>query len=512
MPPGVSVYALQAKATARVDVPETPTLDVVGMEHREVGVSTGVSVLALQAKATARVDVPETPTLDVVGMEHREVGVPTGVSVLALQAKATARVDVPETPTLDDFGMEHDEQKSTVFPVLLRTFTGKHLVLSCSSDMSFVELISLIEHKSGIPSSKFLLIKDGKLLGGSASLSVIGIVRDDVLCMSARLLGGSKFPGEWHCAGCNRGGCWHTKQWCFRCGLSRAESEAMLGGRVPVLSFSKGSGKGKGWGKGAATSPPREQNYPGRTTVGPQFTTAPTFSEARSKKKAKPAASQAQMSQVDLLPHIVRLLADIGCNQETLDRVQDKVNQVKTVAKPVPGEKERMLYVLKAKLDKAAGHLEHLRNVAKQKELAYMKANDEVSAQEAVLQDLNAQHEQAKLKVMVGSSAGSDTGETQQGPDIESEREMSDIDPDLAPADWGLNNNNGVAASSACAEDPGQPPPPPEAVTTLPDQIFPDEQGRMKVMKRWPLSSVQQMHVWCQERLEGASDGTLPSG
>ena len=113
---------------------------------------------------------------------------------------------------------------------------------------------------------------------------------------------------------------------------------------------------------------------------------------------------------------------------------------------------------------------------------------------------------------MVGSSAGSDTGETQQGPDIESEREMSDIDPDLAPADWGLNNNNGVAASSACAEDPGQPPPPPEAVTSLPDQIFPDEQGRMKVMKRWPLSSVQQMHVWCQERLEGASDGTLPSG
>ena len=98
----------------------------------------------------------------------REVGVPPGVSVHALQAKATARVDVPETPTLDDFGMEHDEQKTTVFPVLLRTFTGKHWVLSCSSDMSFVELISLIEHKSGIPSSKFLLIKEGKILGGSA--------------------------------------------------------------------------------------------------------------------------------------------------------------------------------------------------------------------------------------------------------------------------------------------------------------------------------------------------------
>ena len=121
----------------------------------------------------------------------REVGVPPGVSVHSLQAKATARVDVPETSTFDGLGMEHDEQKTTVFPVLLRTLTGKHWVLACSSDMSFVELISLIEHKSGIPSSKFLLIKEGKILGGLEPLSVMGIVRDDVLCMSARLLGGS---------------------------------------------------------------------------------------------------------------------------------------------------------------------------------------------------------------------------------------------------------------------------------------------------------------------------------
>ena len=178
------------------------------------------------------------------------------------------------------------------------------------------------------------------------------------------------------------------------------------------------------------------------------------------------------MSQADLLPHLVRLLADIGCNQETLDRVHVKVNQVKTVAKPVPGEKMWMLYVLKAKLDKAAGHLEHLRSVATQKEMAYMKANDEVSAQEAVVRDLNSQHEQAKLKVTVGSNAGSDTGEPQQGPEIESEQDMSDTDPDLAPAEWDLANSNGAAASSsACADLPGQPPPPPAAVTMLPDQV-----------------------------------------
>ena len=60
---------------------------------------------------------------------------------------------------------------------------------------------------------------------------------------------------------------------------------------------------------------------------------------------------------------------------------------------------------------------------------------------------------------------------------------MSDIDPDLAPAEWDLANSNGAAASSsACADLLGQPPPPPAAVTTLPDQVFPDEHGRMKVM------------------------------
>ena len=263
--------------------------------------------------------------------------------------------------------MEHDEQKKTEFPVLLRTLTGKHCVLTCSSDMSFVELVCWVEHKSGIPSSKFFLIKEGRILCGSETLYDMGIVRDDVLSMSARLLGGSSYPGEWHCARCNRGGCWHTKQWCFRCGTSRGESEALLGGRMPLPPPNKGNGKGKGWGKGAANVPPREQRYPGRTPMGPQFSTAPTFSEARSRKRTKPAASEAQVSQADILPHLVRLLADIGCNQEFLDRVQAKVNQVKTVAKPLSGEKERMLFVLKAKLDKAAGHLEHLRSVLRRK-------------------------------------------------------------------------------------------------------------------------------------------------
>ena len=44
-------------------------------------------------------------------------------------------------------------------------------------------------------------------------------------------------PGEWHCAMCNRGG-WHTKEWCFRCGTSRAESEAILRGSAQGFQVS----------------------------------------------------------------------------------------------------------------------------------------------------------------------------------------------------------------------------------------------------------------------------------
>ena len=89
---------------------------------------------------------------------------------------------------------------------------------------------------------------------------------------------------------------------------------------------------------------------------------------------------------------------------------------------------------------------------------------------------------------------------------------MSDIDPDLAPAEWDLANSNGAAASSsACADLPRQPPPPPAAVTMLLDQVFPDEHCRTKVMN-WPISLVQQMHVWCRERLDGVVDGSIPLG
>ena len=135
-------------------------------------------------------------------------------------------------------------------------------------------------------------------------------------------------------------------------------------------------------------------------------------------------------------------------------------------------------------MDKAAAHLEHLRSFEKKKELDYAKAREEVFAQEAAVDDIHAQHEQAKQKVLAGSTAGSDLGEQRDGPVIESDRSevMSDVDSDLAPADWALPSEtpNATPSASACA-DPTLRHPPPAQVTQLNDKVRCDETGRMKV-------------------------------
>ena len=111
--------------------------------------------------------------------------------------------------------------------------------------------------------------------------------------------------------------------------------------KLPAQPPGKGNGKGKSLGKGASSVPPREQNYPGRLSSGPHFSIH-TFSEPRSRKRPKPAASAAPVSQAEILPHLVGLLSNLGCSQEILNLVQSKVERVKLVSKPVPGERERM--------------------------------------------------------------------------------------------------------------------------------------------------------------------------
>ena len=171
-------------------------------------------------------------------------------------------------------------------PLLLLAFSvpGRHHVIACTASMLLSDLHEQVAIKCHIPCDKFLLVHRSKIVQGTGSLGEWSIERDAALSLSAGLLGGSGIPGEWHCAMCNRGRCWHTKAWCFRCGTSRAESETIPRGSAQGFSQpSKGTGKSNGVGKGGGSQPPREQSYPGRPTptTGPQFSRAPTFHAPR---------------------------------------------------------------------------------------------------------------------------------------------------------------------------------------------------------------------------------------
>ena len=221
---------------------------------------------------------------------------------------------MPEAPsTAKQQGVEPVEKrwKDEGFPVFLRTLQGRHHVISCTAGML---LSDLQEEEAVMPPATFLLLHRSKILQGSGFLG-------ESLSLTARLLGGSGILGKWHCSMCNRGGWWHTKAWCFRCGTSRAESETLLRGSAQGHSQpSKGSGKGKRGRKGSGGQPQREQSFPGTptpATPGPQFAHAPTFHAPRPNQRRR---TDTAPPQKDVLPELVEILRVSGCSQEIWTR------------------------------------------------------------------------------------------------------------------------------------------------------------------------------------------------
>ena len=105
------------------------------------------------------------------------------------------------------------------------------------------ELLDKILVLSALPSSAFYVTFGHKRLD---TLKSAGLERDALLRMRSRLLGGTSrgpydphVPGSWHCSGCNLGGCWPVRDYCFRC---------------LTLRFAN------------ARRPPRESHFPGRPT------------------------------------------------------------------------------------------------------------------------------------------------------------------------------------------------------------------------------------------------------
>ena len=204
--------------------------------------------------------------------------------------------------------------------------------------------------------------------------------------------------------------------------------------------------------------------------------------------------------QLNALPQVVEVLKMLGCSQDILDMVKSKEDEKTKAQHQVPGEKERMLHVLKMKLTKVKSHLAHLQSVEKKKEEEYANARDSAIAQARYLAEIQTQHDEAFQRVAEGSVVGS----ARSGrPDLEELSEdgalsqaMSDDDPDLAPKEWAQSDDATAVAL--------RPPPPPDLPKALPAKIECNDAERAQV-QAWDLNSVQAMHAWCQERLDTVS-------
>ena len=240
-------------------------------------------------------------------------GVCKGVSVYALQAKATARVDVPETPKLQGQRVKLEEKVKQSFPVLLRTLQGRHRVMSCTADMLIADLHEQVAILCCMPCEKFMLFHRSKIVQGPGSLGEWGIERDVTLTLRSRMLGGSGIPGEWHCASCNRGGCWHTVSMVLS-GVEQAVQRVRKFCAVLLRGFSqpgKGSGKGKGVGKGSGNPLLKENSAIQECRPllpGPQFSHAPTFHAPRPNKRKQTDTS----TSVECLAPSGRGTQDVG--------------------------------------------------------------------------------------------------------------------------------------------------------------------------------------------------------
>ena len=424
------------------------------------------------------------------------------------QAKATPRVDVAETPKVK---MELEKPECR-FPVFVRTFSGTRTFYA-SSSMLISDFMLLVSQSTAVPETSFYLTFQGTLLHGGHTIGEVGIGRDASLTMRGRLLGGANkgasFPQfhEWYCVRCQRGGCWATKFSCFRCGLSRLESEAAMGGFLQPTS--KGGGKGKGVF--------REAQYPGRGGDGVPRNVPPTT--RRVPNSGKPSAGSSV--QIDQL---IGLLTGLGCSACVLGAVEEAV-KAKSKPRVVPAA-EHTVFVLKEKWDRAEAHRKFLQEHAERKQQEYEAASQRATDQAVLADDLKRQYWKARKELdktaascasaSVGEreSVNSDDGLANVGLDDE---EMGQVYPecmlDTQEAPPAKRAKGKASANNPSSDQPvGETVPVPPPVTQIQNlHLCQDEQQIMRAVQSWTPEALDTVVRLCTEHRnqEEALKGSL---
>ena len=249
--------------------------------------------------------------------------------------------------------------------------------------------MSTLSNLTDVPAQLFYLTLDGRRPSHDSG-TLVNIVSGQTVRMHGRLRGGATPAGglvetEWFCVACNRGGCWPTKQRCFRCNLPRVESDRMRG----VPSFTPKGGKGKG-----QQQQQREMQFPGRAPLpGPQFSMAPTWRPPRKAKKTTADAPLPLTPSVD----VVGLLKSLGCSEAVLGEVQGRLAPEPKVR--TPGARALKLAEIETALHKAKRHelilMEQLE--AQERKIGVTKAS--LSEQSQKVASLEAEAQEAKTVV-----------------------------------------------------------------------------------------------------------------
>ena len=185
------------------------------------------------------------------------------------------------------------------------------------------------------------------MLRNGDTLGCLGVVRDTQLHMCSYLRGGvgmgrqPQILGQWACQSCGMGGCWPTRQSCYRCGAPR---QGGIGGqRPPRESHCSGQPSNQGLPINPTKSVLRGFFNGGNGQFPPKVVpTGPS-----------PAATQGSADPAVVLP----LLQSLGLPEEVLEVVRAKIATQKA---PRKVSREKQLSLLRAKIDVVAQQIARL--------------------------------------------------------------------------------------------------------------------------------------------------------
>ena len=145
--------------------------------------------------------------------------------------QASGRVDVPSKDN-----QQHAAAAIETICFFVKSLGGASCVVKMEHRATFARVKQHVALKSGVCEEAFYLVWEGRVLRDDDMLGCLGVVRDTQLHMCSYLRRGvgmgrqPQIPGQWVCQSCGMGGCWPTRQSCFRCGAPRLGG---IGGQRP---------------------------------------------------------------------------------------------------------------------------------------------------------------------------------------------------------------------------------------------------------------------------------------